>query len=220
MLKKLKSLFVIEENNPTQESKTTTHAPKKKEVKSKVTSPENISPARVNEGKVDQKFVNVLLKAIDNQNMDGFDYLEYKQSLQSLSKMDMDEVTRYKSAFAMAKTMGATQPKLAESAEKYIKILMNEEQKFEDALKNQREKQVSQRQSQIKQLEQTIVTKENKIKSLQKEIEASKNKLEKEKSMINQAAAKVEATKDRFESAYQLVLGQIKNDLKKIKEYL
>ena len=110
MLKKLKSLFIVEDES---NAKGTVEKKEPEVIQDKSKSGEEPIPSGdisvpVDDGKIDQKFVDVLLKAIDNQNMEGFDYLEYKQSLQSLSKMDMDESTRYKSAFAMAKTMGAT----------------------------------------------------------------------------------------------------------------
>ena len=55
--------------------------------------------------------------------MEGFDYLEYKQSLQSLEKMNMDNQTRYQSAFAMAQTMGAKAKNLIDSAQYYLKVM-------------------------------------------------------------------------------------------------
>ena len=113
MLKALKSLFIIEEEDSKSKSTSKTkskQAPKAKPATNTVSSIKESTKGRA--GKVDSKFMNVLLKAMDNNNLEGFDYLEFKQSLKSLEKMPMDEATRYQSAFAMAKTMGASAAQL------------------------------------------------------------------------------------------------------------
>lgn len=223
MLKKLKSLFILEDENDN-EKKTSAEESKPATSSSKSTSIPSIEvdfgkPKKLS-GAPDSKFVDVLLKAVESNNLDGFDYLEYKSSLQSLTKMDMDEATKYQSAFAMAKTMGATPAKLLESAKHYIQVLVTEETKFKDALQNQRAKQVTGRESQIKDLESQIVSKQNRIEQLKKEIEADKSNLEKIKSEINQSAAKVETTNDKFMHAYNTVRNQILKDVENMKTYL
>ena len=74
--------------------------------------------------------MDVLAEALQNNNIDGVDYFEFRQSLLSLSKISMDEKTRYQSAFAMAQAMGATPKQLIETAEHYLNVLKNEEHKF------------------------------------------------------------------------------------------
>lgn len=225
MLKKLKSLFIVEDENAPV-GKQTPNPKQQKQQKSAKTSPKGntAGPAPVQMpkpgGKADPKFVEVLLKAIEANNLDGFDYLEFKQSLQNLSNVQMDEKTKYQSAFAMAKTMGATPSKLVNSAQHYINVLRKEEAKFIDALKNQRQKQVLDKENGIKQKEQLILEKQKRIEQLQKEIEADKKSLETDRAAINQSMAKVEATKQGFVNAYNSVLGQIQGDIEKLNSYI
>ena len=47
----------------------------------------------------------------------------------------MDEATRFKSAFAMASSMNVTTKQIMDSADFYLQILGQEEQKFNKALK-------------------------------------------------------------------------------------
>ena len=118
MLKKLKSLFFVEDESAaaaqgkstSSEEKATPEA-NQSSVKKEVSSNKMSNPAAV----PSKKFIDVLLKAIEANNLEGFDYLEFKQSLQSLTKVEMDEVTRYQSALAMAKTMGANKKSLVSS---------------------------------------------------------------------------------------------------------
>lgn len=225
MLKKLKSLFIVDEddkagaNSPAETKDKIETAPEPETPEELADVPVESSPLPPN-SKPDGKFVNVLLKAIDANNLEGFDYLEYKQSLQSLAKMDMDEATRYQSAFAMAKTMGATPKRLVDSAAHYLKVLDKENTKFKDALKNQRAKQVGGREQKVRDLEKSIVDKQKQIEKLTKEIAAAQQSLGEVKQTINQAAAKVELTNSQFQLAYQSVVGQIKSDMDKMKKFL
>jgi len=230
MLKKLKSLFIVEDKSAKKaEDQDTADEASVEPASQNSAASENEMVASVStptprpgtkSSKVSPKFVDVLLKAIEANNLEGFDYLEFKQSLQNLGAMDMDEKTKYQSAFAMAKTMGVTPSKLVNSAQHYINVLKKEESKFSDALKNQKQKQVVNREQGIKQLKETIVKKQKMIEKLQKEIEADKQKLDKQNAAVNESVAKVQATKDGFINAYHSVLGQIQQDIDKMNSYL
>ncbi len=221
MFKKLKNLFVVEdENSSSTESTSVNKQSTSKDSSSTSADIPDPPTVSVTGKKADAKFVDVLLKSIEAANLDGFDYLEYKQSLQSLTDMEMDEATKYKSAFAMAKTMGATPTKLVTSAKHYLTVLKKEELKFKEALKNQREKQITGKEEEIKNHQRLAQEKEKQIEKLKKEIDIHNKKLEQIKSTINQSAAKVEATNERFLVALHLVRSQIENDMNKMESYL
>ena len=107
MWKNIRSLFIIEEGTEPQEEKTPPKAPSRQEP-----APAAGQVPESARGKVTEQFTEVLLRAMSENNIEGFDYLEYKKSLSSLRKMPMDEPTRYQSAFAMAQTMGAQPQRL------------------------------------------------------------------------------------------------------------
>ncbi len=222
MLKKLKGIFIEELEEDAKPSAASVQKSKPKQAKkgSKSSSIKVDTSKSTKAGKPDEKFVDMLLKAIEEQNLDGFDYLEFKQSLQSLSKVESDEAKRYKSAFAMASTMGLTKENLFSSAKHYASVLSKEEKKFSDAFKKQRETQVSERENRGTLLEESIKSKEAQIAQLQKEIDAEKKKLANVEADINKAVAKVELTKERFYGSYHLVLDQIKDDIDKFSQYL
>ena len=97
MFKRIKSVFIVEDESFVPKNEGSVATKKVATVK----TPD--IPVNRNASASD-KFVDNLLKAIEANNLEGFDYLEYKQSLRSLSSMDMDEATKFNSAFAMAKT--------------------------------------------------------------------------------------------------------------------
>ena len=217
MLKKLKSIFIIEEGKPTKsESKSSANSPSSsKKIASKPTA--NISETT---NKSSDKFVNILLEAIEKNNIEGFDYLEYKQSLQSLSKIQMDEATQFKSAFAMASTMGVDKKKLVTSVKRYISVLKEEESKFNIALENQKKQRVNKRQGDLQLLQSEIADKEKQIELLNKQIEKSKQKLSTINNAISGAESKMLETRSSFYGSYQVVFSQMESDLKKINQYL
>jgi len=210
MLKRLKSIFIVEEEESFVPPKS---SPKKGQpVVNDIPVNKNASSS--------EKFVNSLLKAIEANNLEGFDYLEYKQSLRSLSKMEMDEATKFNSAFAMAKTMGANKKILIDSANHYLKILKTEEGKFNDAYAKQQQKQVQGRQDKVKSIQASIQKKEEQIKKLQEEIKNSKKEYDLKKKEINSAAAKVALTRDEFFASYHKVSDQISVDIERMNKYL
>ena len=151
--KSIKSLFIIEEEGPKGKKASTTAKTNQPVDSKKVIVKESTAGQP---GKVTAKFNDILFSALEKNNLPGVDYLEYRQSLQSLEKMPMEEKVRYQSAFAMAQTMGATPAKLIESAGHYINVLKGEESKFEQALANQEASKVQGRKSQIDQLDAAI----------------------------------------------------------------
>lgn len=218
MFKNLKSLFVVEEEDGKKTSKTT-------EEKPAASASVKDSPAKAESkdgapGKVTKKFMEVLLKAMDAQNIEGFDYLEFKQSLSSLKKMPMDERTRFQSAFAMAQTMGATPEKLVQTAQHYINVLKTEEDKFEQAVAAQKEKQIASKLDQVKKVEEQVMAKAEKIKILTQEIEAHRKMVESLKKEVGEASEKVESTKNDFIASYNSLVGQIHADVENMKKYL
>ena len=130
IFKKFKSVFIVEDDGakPTAPAQPAGNpagaAPAAKQASSPVTVPEiRSTPSR---GSVSDKFVEILMGALEKNNQAGFDYFEFRQALRNLAKMPMDEQTRFQSANAMAQTMGVTQASLFESAKFYISVLQNE----------------------------------------------------------------------------------------------
>ena len=50
---------------------------------------------------LDDKSIEFISKAIEKANLPGFDYLEFRMAVDNLKKMDLDEATSFKSAFAI-----------------------------------------------------------------------------------------------------------------------
>ena len=210
-LSKLKGIFVLQ----------TPLDGKGAEPASKPAATTSVTPAVTpSNGKVSDKFYDILFGAMEIHNQEGFDYLEYKKSLQTLSKMPMDEQTRYFSAFAAAQAMGITSQKLNESAQFYLNILKSEDSKFQESVSLQRQKQIGSKEKAITDLDATMKAKSEQIVRLTQEIKTHQDDMEKMKAEISDAVIKIETTLSDFHATYNDLIGQIGQDVEKMKKYL
>jgi hypothetical protein len=225
---KLKGVFIVEDPNAP-----ATPPPSKNEVKTASSNTAAAAPSQnystpsvsapmssAGGGQVSDKFFEMLAKAMENANQDGFDYFEFKQALANLKNVPMDDATRFKSAFAMSQAMGVTADKLVNSAAYYLDVLKNEQSRFMQAANNQRQSQVGDKQAQADNLEAVMRQKAEQIKQLTAEIEQHKKEVNTIKSDISQAVVKVEQTSRDFDATYQLLVGQIQADVNSMKSYL
>lgn len=221
MLDKLKRLFVVVEEgaNTVQTTENTQEITKTTASTANTSSPSiTISTAEASDNP-DKKFIDLLLNAIEKNNMEGYDYLEYKQTLQSLSAMNMDDATKYNSALAMAKTMGVNQQNILASAEHYLSVLNTEQKKFEEAVIAQKAKLDQSETNGLSTIEQSITNKQKQVEQLLAEIEQEKTQLAAAEADIKASAQKIQDTVSNFKGAYQLVAGQIQSDIQLIKQH-
>lgn len=171
-------------------------------------------------GEVSDKFVKVLMAAMESANLPGFDYLEYKKSLQNLKKMDFTDDVRFQTAYAAAQSMGVTPPQLVDSAQHYLIALNKEQAKFSQALAGQKAQQVSSKKDELKRLDTSISRQEAKIKELQAEIAKTKKTQQKLQEDINRSVAKLSKTQADFEKTFKILTEGIEDDVAKMKQYL
>lgn len=224
MFKKLKSLFVVEEEGgkPKKSANSNNAAENsEEEFVESVSQSVDVQPTNVNvTADMTDKFMDVLLGSMEKNNLEGYDYLEFKQVLQNLAKMESLEEKRFKSAFVMAQTMQATPDHLIQTAQHYLTILKKEESKFQNALANQKTRQINDRQEEVKLLDQTILDKKKQIERLQAEIAEHEKQHAAAKEKLSNAAGKLESTKLSFLKSYESLSAQITADIEKMSQYL
>ncbi|MFZ4635624.1 MAG: hypothetical protein ACOYNO_15570, partial [Saprospiraceae bacterium] len=201
--KKFKSVFVLEDEPKTKPQQAPVPKPAPEPSR-----PAPVAPAPVN-GTVNDRFVEILMNALQKSNQEGFDYMEYRQSLHNLKDMAMDEATRFKSAFAMAQTLGVTQVKLMDSGRFYLGVLEQEQEKFNNAHAQQRSKLVGEREKELEDLEAGIRQRTAQIEQLQREMVEAQNRMQQIGSEIATNTQKIENTRSDFEATFTAVYAQI-----------
>ncbi len=220
MLKNLKSLFIVddsadEKKEPTEKNK---EQPKKEVAENKPT-PSNTQTTTTT-GNVDNAIIDKLLGAIEKNNLEGFDYLEFKKALKALEKIPMDEATKYRSTFATASTMGVTLEKLVESTTHYIKVLDNENNTFLKAFEGQLTSKVGNKEKEIVQFEAIIKEKSERIKQLTEEITKHQSQIAELRKVVDESKTKIDKTKNDFKLSYLHLRTQLEQDVEKMKQYL
>ncbi|MBK6964630.1 MAG: hypothetical protein IPH20_12010 [Bacteroidales bacterium] len=214
MFKSLKSLFVTTEEEQTA-------APAQPSTSSETSAIEaNTGNEKVAQKAVDNTILDRLLKAIEDNNQAGFDYLEYRRSLKSLAALPMDEAIKFQSAFATASTMDVTLEKLLASIDFYKKVLLNEDDNFKKASKEQFSVNVEGRLKQKETVNNIIKEKSLSIQKLTEEIRAHQAELGDLNLAIETADAKIKDTTANFNQALEVLISQMDLDAEKLKKYI
>ena len=224
MLKNLKSLFIVEESEEEKKGDQKSSEPsEKKNPSADGSTPPPIPKTRISQassGSVDVKIVEKLLQAIEKNNLEGFDYLEYKKSLQALAKMPMDEATKYRSAFATASTMGVTLDKLLETIRFYLGVLEKENDEFVSTFKNHFATKISGKEQEMAQFENIIKEKSERIKQLTEEISKHQQQISDLKIKLDEDKGKINKTQNDFKISYEHLKSQFEEDVIKMQKYL
>lgn len=170
---------------------------------------------------LDSKSVDFLIHALEKSNLPGFDYIEFKQSLAALAQMvQLDEATRFLSAFATASAMGLDKGKLLASADHYKRILNNERTQFNVALQKQVEQRVHSKKMEVEKMRKQIDDFQAKIKELESKIQQTQSTIAQQDDIIQREMEKIESTKDGFELTVSTILDEIDRDMQKIDMFL
>ncbi len=232
--KNIKSLFVVEDGKnqdkddqkiappqkdvPEEEGNSIIKAGNKKTQTSQPSTPS--SPEGAEKGEVKEQFVNHLLKAIESNNMEGIDYLEFKNTLQSFKKMPMDEALRFQSALTAVKTMGASEQKIFDSANFYLSILAKEEASFKKAVERGKKQKVEGELKRIENLKQARQDKLKKIEEMKAEIENITKEINNSSEKVMADQVKIDTKRNHFYASYEFVVNQIKGDILELKKHV
>jgi len=169
---------------------------------------------------LDEKSLSYLLKALEKNNLPGFDYIEFKQSLHNLQAMDVTDEMAYKSAFATASTVGVTKEKLLKTAEHYKQVLSKEKKQFDEALGKKMQERVQSKQAEVEKLKKQVEEYQAKIQELEQRIAKAQSTIDHADEHIQAARSKIESTAESFKITHQSVLNQINQDIESINLYL
>ncbi len=228
-LNKLKSIFFVSDEEVEEITKKNEEVvkdkvePKKPELK-KTTTQYSQKTTKINKPKVEnskgefnQKIFDSLTKAIYDANLPGDDYLEFIEALQAMKNIPLEETIKMQTVLATLSTKGLTKEKVIETADYYLKILTNEKDKFNEALKKQTDGQVNKKKKSIENIEKQIKDKANKIAQLTHEINESKQEIQNIKNDINTSMSKISKTESSFKTTFMVVANQIVSKIEKLK---
>lgn len=231
MFKSITSLFVETEDSQPTPSKDTPEETKETETKenrntipdtpaTSVAPTASAPPPVVVPSSVDEKMAEFLAKAIEEANLDGFDYFEFRDALAGMAAVPMPEQQKFKAVFATAKTMGLTQEKLVESIHHYLNVIGQKKNEFAQHVEGMIAKEVTAREQLKLQKEQEVATLNEQIKQAQAKIVETQKEIHDISNQIYEQDAQIKQTAASFEATYNFVAGKLKDDENKINTYL
>ena len=168
----------------------------------------------------DDRFANVLMKALEDKNLEGFDYLEFKQSVAKMEEIGMDHDTAIRAAFGTGSTVGLTLEKLVKTAKYYTEVLQDEKSKFMNSMEKHLMSNVEGKAKQTGELKKRIANYEAKIEQLTAEVEKAKAQIAESESLINEAKDKAAVNQKGFDDALEVITAVIKQDVEDIRRVL
>ncbi len=169
---------------------------------------------------LDERSVDALVKALERKNLPGFDYLEYKQSLDALANMGLNGETAYKSAYATATVLGLTKDKLLQTAEHYKKVLMDEKTQFEASMQRHLEQRVESKRKEVELLKKKVEEYRQKIQQLEAQIASSEATIDQADAEIQSARERIHSASENFDYTLRSILNNIDQDIEHIRMYL
>jgi vacuolar-type H+-ATPase subunit I/STV1 len=172
------------------------------------------------ENTLDKKSADFLSKALAANTTEGFNYIKFRQAINAMDKIGLDEATSFKSAFATANTIGLTKTGLVSSAKHYLSVLMNEKGKFDEALAHRVKEKIASKSEQVLKLEQRIEEMKKKIVELEKKISESQQKIDAADEDVEREKEKIRLTQENFEHTFTTFVKVIKDDIAKVNEHI
>jgi hypothetical protein len=170
-------------------------------------------------GTINEDIKKQLLATVDEANISGYDYLEFRDSLMNMATVISSEPDRFKAAYAAVKTL-VSADRLLQTADVYIGILQKKKGEFEQFASGAISQKVTAKENDAKRLDQDIALKQEQITKMNHEICQLQ---EKRATLLNESVAeraKIDRVKMDFDLTYQAVVGVIESDKQKITTYL
>jgi hypothetical protein len=166
------------------------------------------------QGVIDNKFVDQLTTLIEQNNIPGQDYFEFKQAIENMKSMaGMSDSQKFQTIYAVLSLQGCTKTVLLTSLDKYVSIIQGEKITFNKEMENQYQAKVT--------------AKLGEAESAKKEMEALTKRMgdlnTKILNVTQEAGAeemKIRATEANFMASADIIINEMMSDKQKINEYL
>jgi len=189
-------------------------------VQSEVKPPEATMEVRAISGQQNENIAVSLSKALDEANLEGYDYFEFAKTLEALKPTLPAEQTLYQTALASGSVMGATKDKLTQTAQHYLDILGKKQEEFNQAVQVQINETVLDKEQGVVDLDNQIKVKAEQIQNLTDEINSLTNKKVEVTNEISTNKVKIEQVKNDFAATFQAFVSKIRGDMERIEKYL
>jgi len=172
-------------------------------------------------GQIDPDVLKMLEEAISANNIPGFDWFEFRESLTKMKGIPMTEEQMYKAVFATAQALGSvTKKSLIDSVSHYISVIEKEASKFQTFVDSNIKKVILGKKSRIEELNTVIATKVEEINTITKTIQEMKAEQDKLSVEVYNDEIGVQNKILSFEATKKDILVRLQQDQQKLETYL
>lgn len=164
-------------------------------------------------GVADEKFVEMLWSVISQNNMPGQDYFEFKQAVDAMAALPIDEKSKFLTTFTIFQSQGCKKDVLLASIDKYTNIIEREKASFTAEFQSQRNDKVNSKLAQVEEAKK-------KVELLNKQIMEANNFILTTSQEAQQEEMKLQMTSANFNKSVEKVLATFQSDKDKINNYI
>ena len=176
-----------------------------------------VAPAGIEQ--FDQNVYSQFVKLLEENNMEGYDYFEFRSAIENMKAVIPGEAERFKAAYAAVASF-VKADKLISSIDFYLSKIDEKKKEFDEYVTSVVGQKVTGKEEQAKALDEKIIKTNEAIAKLNEDI----GKLQEERTkLLNESVsekAKIETVRNGFVSTYNKVVSEINSDKTKIKTYL
>jgi hypothetical protein len=214
-LKKLASVFVQIDDEAEEGAKPkASGAPAAAAATPAPLAPAPLLSAASAEAGTDAKFSERLSKALEENNLEGIDFFEFRRTLDALVGVIGDEPTRYRAAFGSLVAQGAKGENLVQTADHYLQVLDRKELSFGEYIEGQKKERIQSKLNEADRFKAQIQEKSQQIAKLTQDIgELTRSEVE-----ARNAAALARSEIDALQAAFASTKTRFVSDIRAIQE--
>ncbi|PJJ58860.1 hypothetical protein [Hymenobacter chitinivorans] len=179
-------------------------------------------PAPVPTGQHDSKFAEHLAGVLAKNNPPGPDYFEFRETLRSLTSLDLSEEKQFQAAWASFKAMGgsANVTALTTTGQHYLTVLGADRDAFAKSVDEAINERVGGLQKEQQQLQADNEALARQLAEIQQKQAANNARLAAIGGEITEQSGRLNQNRQNYEVTYAHFAQQIEQDLQKITRYL
>jgi hypothetical protein len=212
----LKGLIFKQEDGGTaeKESKTTTTSAFKGSAVSQGSNVQNFGTPQNVQGVIDNKFVDQLTAIIEQNNIPGVEYFEFKQAIENMKAIPgMSDAQKFQTIYAVLSLQGCSKAVLLSSLDKYVSLIQGEKTSFNKEMEEQYQLRVTAKLAEAESAKKEMETITKRMTELNTKI----------LNVTQEAGAeeqKIRATEANFMASADVIINEMLSDKNKINEYL
>ena len=177
------------------------------------TSTPKIASQGTIQGVADNKFIQMLEEVIAQNNIPGQDYFEFKQAIENMGSIVMDDKTKFLTVYNVLSLQGCNKDVLLSSLDKYVQIIQLEKENFTKEMQAEYSVRV---QSKVDEVERA----KKELETITKRMADINNTILQLSQEAQAEDMKLRATEANFMASADIIMNEMINDKQKITNFI